>query len=308
MTESADAWFDRKRLKAKLTYWRTLALLALCATGASLIWHYTSPTSSIGTSYIARITVEGVIADDAKRDALLKDIADNKHIKALIVRFDTPGGTTVGGEELYERLNTIAQKKPVVAVMRTVCASAGYMAAMGANYLLARETTITGSIGVLMQSVEISELADKLGVHSVTITGGEFKDAPSMFRKPTERELDAVRPLVTDTHTYFINLVKTHRKLDGDALTTATDGRVFTGRQALDRKLIDAIGGEEEALAWLKKEKKIPTDQLDVRDMKAESELDGLKKWLESVAPIGFLTQMPTPLDGLVSIWHPAFR
>lgn len=308
MNQSADAWFDRKRLKARLTYWRTLALMSVFALVAFIIWQQTSPTTGLGASYIARVTIDGVIADDAKRDALLADIANDRDIKAVIVRFDTPGGTTVGGEELYERISAIAKKKPVVAVMRTVCASAGYMAAMGADYLIARETTITGSIGVLMQSVEISELADKLGIHPVTITGGEFKDAPSMFRKPTERELNAVRPLVDDTHQYFIGLVKAQRKLTGDSLASATDGRVFTGRQAYERKLIDAIGGEDEAIAWLKNEKKLPTDRLDVREMTSKDELEGLKKWLESVSPVRFFAQIPTPLDGLVSIWHPAFH
>lgn len=303
---SADAWFDRKRLKAKLTYWRSFALFALCALAAYIVWQNTS-SSSTGSSFIARITVEGIIADDIKRDAMLADIENNNSIKALIVRFDTPGGTTVGGEELYVRLSAIAQKKPVVAVMRTVCASAGYMAALGANYLIARETTITGSIGVLMQSVEVSELADKLGIHPITITAGEFKDSPSMFRKPTERELNAVRPLVTDTHTYFIGLVEEHRKLQGEELATATDGRVFTGRQAYDTKLIDAIGGEKEAIAWLEKEKNLPVNNLKVRELKTEDELEGLKKWLQSSTWVRFFTQVPTPLDGLVSIWHPAF-
>lgn len=302
---SADAWFDRKRLKAKLTYWRSFAMFALCALAAYIVWQNTSSPTS--TSFIARINVEGVIADDTKRDAMLADIEKNHSIKALIVRFDTPGGTTVGGEELYVRLSAIAQKKPVVAVMRTVCASAGYMAALGANYLIARETTITGSIGVLMQSVEVSELADKLGIHPVTITGGEFKDAPSMFRKPTERELNAVRPLVTDTHKYFIRLVQEHRPLQGDELAKATDGRVFTGRQAYDTKLIDAIGGEKEALIWLKKEKKLPVNDLKIRELKTEDELEGLKKWLQSSTWVRFFTQVPTPLDGLVSIWHPTF-
>lgn len=305
MTHSADAWFDRKRLKAKLTYWRSFAVIAVCALAGYIVWQNTS--SSTGSAFIARITVEGIIADDAKRDAMLEDIARNSNIKALIVRFDTPGGTTVGGEELYVHLSAIAKKKPVVAVMRTVCASAGYMAALGTDYLIARETSITGSIGVLMQSVEVSELADKLGVHPITITAGEFKDAPSMFRKPTERDLGAVRPLVLDTHQYFIGLVKEHRKLQGEELARATDGRVFTGRQAYNTKLIDAIGGEKEALGWLETEKNLPVKTLKVRELKTEDELEGLKKWLQSSTWVRFFTQVPSPLDGLVSIWHPTF-
>lgn len=303
MNESADIWFDRARLKTKLTYWRSLAILLSALLVGFLLWQQGLVGSAeiSGNSVIARVNISGIIADDAARDRLLKKIEKNRSIKAVILRMDSPGGTTVGGEELYENFKKIAKTKPVISVMRTVCASACYMAALSSNYLVARETSITGSIGVLMQSVEVSELADSLGIHPITISGGEFKDAPSMFKKPTERELDAVRPLVNDTHDYFISLVSTHRGLSGEALKKATDGRVFTGRQALNMKLIDAIGGEDEALAWLKKTKNISGT---IRDFSSEDELSGLKKWLESSAFIRFLTQATVPLDGLVSIWH----
>jgi len=175
------------------------------------------------------------------------------------------------------------------------------MAALGTDYIMARETSITGSIGVLMQSVEVSELADRLGIHPITITGGEFKDTPSMFKKPTEADLDAVRPMVNDTHAYFIHLVKINRKIEGEALASATNGRVFIGAQAVKLKLIDAIGGEDEALEWLEKTKKIRGK---VQDFSYKDELSELKKWLETKTLFKFMNQIPAPLDGLVSIWH----
>lgn len=306
MQPTAHAWFERKRLKAQLRYWRSVSILLLVAMGCFAVWRYSNPSTNLGlTPYIARVTVEGIIIDDAKRNALLKEIANNPKIKAVIVKLDTPGGTTVGGEELYLRLRDISKQKPVVAVMRTLCASAGYMAALGSDYLIARETTLTGSVGVILQGVEVSGLAEKIGISPITIKAGKYKDVPSPFHKPSDEELGVIQPVVDDTHDYFINLVKARRKLNGEALDFVTTGRVFTGRQAQKLQLIDALGGEEEALLWLKENHNIDINNLNVRDEKVKDELEGVLKLLENSAVTKLLINLPKSLDGLVSIWHP---
>ncbi len=290
----------------KLTYWRSLAILAVAVSVGVLLSQNTSLFrghlgAGASGGIIARIVVDGVIADQRGRDELIEQLAKDKRVKAVLVRFDSPGGTTVGGEELYEQLRLLSKTKPVISVFRTVCASACYMAALGTSRLYARETSLTGSIGVLMQSANVGELAKKIGIEPLTITGGKYKDSPSMFKTPSEDELSVVRPLVEDTHAYFIGLVKTHRGITGDALGIATDGRVFTGRQALNHKLIDAIGSESDALFWLKTTKNIRGQ---VHDYATEDEIDELKKWLKSLSPLEFLSAKIAPLDGMVSIWH----
>jgi protease-4 len=307
MKPSAHAWFERKRLKAQLRYWRSLCIILFVGGLMLAAWLYSDPVMRVGgRPFIARITIEGIIVDDAKRNDLLKNIAENDQIKAVLVQLDTPGGTTLGGEELYNHLRKISEKKPVVALMRTLCASAGYMAALGTNQIFAHETTLTGSIGVILQAVEISGLAEKIGINPITIKAGKFKDTPSMFHKPSQAELNAIQPVVDDTYDYFVNLVKINRKLSGQALEQVTNGRVFTGRQAKAVSLIDAIGGEEEALKWLKTAHNIETEHLRVRDLKPKDELEGILKWLDNTAIARLLIKLPRPLDGMVSIWHPS--
>ena len=162
MNESADIWFDRARLKIKLTFWRSLAIIAVTALVGFLLWQQgllaggTSPSGNI----IARVNISGIINDDIARDTLLKNLAKNPRVKAVILRLDTPGGTTVGGEELYESLKKISKHKPVISVMRTVCASACYMAALGTDYVIARETSIPAAAHLTCVEASKGEIAD----------------------------------------------------------------------------------------------------------------------------------------------------
>lgn len=306
MQPSAHSWFERKRLKAQLRYWRSVSILLITIIACFFAWRYSTPDGSLHlSSYIAQVNIDGIITDDERRNKLLREIAENNRIKAVIVRFNTPGGTTVGGEELYTRLREISQTKPVVALMRTLCASAGYMAALGADHIIARETTLTGSIGVILQSVEFSGLAEKIGVSPITYKAGEYKDNPSSFRKPTDEDKNALQPVLDDTHDYFINLVQQHRKLKGDALQFVTNGRIFTGRQAQKLHLVDTIGGEDEALAWLASTHQLDTEKLKLRTLQVEDEFEGIANFLKSTSIARLLINIPKPLDGLLSIWHP---
>lgn len=306
MQPISDLLIDRKRLKSKLASWRMMALAGLFAV-AVVVGNGLGgkKPAAIGRDYIAQIYISDIIVDDDKRDAMMEDLMNDPHAKAVIVQMDSPGGTTFGGETIYLQLKELAAKKPVVGVMRTLCASACYMAAMGTNYVVARESTLTGSIGVLLQSVEVSRLADKLGVGFITIKSGEFKDAPSFSEPLTEAQREVLRESITDSYDHFVRIIVESRKLDEETVRSLADGRVYTGSKALSLKLIDALGGTEEALDWLATERKI-NPKLNLIDIEPERELQSIWGEFAQAAGINFLGKSAVGLDGLVSIWHPS--
>lgn len=306
MSQQSDLLIDRKRLKQQLTGWRTLALLAVFGS-AALLGGGTSERGKGFPSgdYIAEIAIEGVMVDDPKRDEIFAKVLEDRHAKAVILRLDSPGGTTVAGEEIFLKLNEIAKKKPVIGVMRTMCASACYMASLGANHVIAREGTLTGSIGVLLQSVEISRLADKLGISPVTIKSGPMKDVPDLAKPMTEEQRQIVSEVVTDAYDFFVRLIVKRRDMSEETVRTLADGRVYTGAQAAKHKLIDGIGGKDEALAWLAQNHKI-NPKLEIRLIAPKQEYRDLLDQLSQKTGIKIFGRSAMGLDGLVSIWHPS--
>lgn len=308
MQPIADLLIDRKRLKGQVTRWRALALLILLA-GLALYSSQFAPGSKagvpIGMEYVAQVNLEGVMFDDPDRNEMLDELRDNKNVKAVIVKMDSPGGTTVAGEVTYLKLKEIAAKKPVVGVMNTLCASACYMASMGTNHIIARNGTLTGSIGVLLESVEISRLVDKLGITPITIKSGEMKDAPSFTAPFTPEQRMVVSELVSDAYEQFVEIIAENRKMDIEVVRTLGDGRVYTGRQALKLKLIDEIGGVDEARGWLERQHKIGKS-IKLHEVKEKPQLDSIWDELGQVTGINLFNRRLVGLDGLVSIWHPS--
>ncbi len=303
MVLDADALVDRRRLKRRLTLWRTLAIViavALVAVAAGRLTGYQ------GRDYIARFTISNIILDDDRRHDALARIAGDSNAKALILRIDSPGGTVVGGEALYRSLRKVAETKPVVAVMGQVATSAAYMAALAADRIIAREGTITGSIGVLLQTTEITGLLGKLGITTEAIKSGPLKAAPSPFEPMTPDVRKATQALVDDIFAMFLRLVAERRKLTQSDARALSDGRVFTGRTALEKRLIDAIGGEAEAITWLETKKEIAPG-LPIRPIKARREIGEWFDYLESLARKTTFSERLT-LDGLISVWHPEVR
>ncbi|MEM9724426.1 MAG: signal peptide peptidase SppA [Pseudomonadota bacterium] len=224
---------------------------------------------------IARFTVEGVITDDPKRDALLRKIAEEDNVKALIVRINSPGGTTTGGEALYASLREVAESKPVVAVMGEVAASAGYLTAVAADHVIARGNTITASIGVIFTAPNFHELLENVGISVVELKSGVRKAVPSPYTPVDPAALQFERELVDDSFDWFIGLVQDRRGLDDEALAQVRDGRVLTGRLAEKAGLVDAIGGQVEAVDWLENDQGLTAD-LPVVDRKIPEERQGL--------------------------------
>jgi protease IV len=313
MPLDADLLVDRRRTRRKLIFWRAtaFAVAALAVIGLALL-NGGDELAGRSRPHIARITVAGMILSDAKVNAMLKDLADSDEVKGVIVDIDSPGGSTVGGEELYDGIRKIAVNKPVVATMGTLAASAGYMTAIAADHIIAERSTITGSIGVLFQYGNAGRLLQTLGIEVKTVKSAPLKAEPSPFTYPEQPGAAAmIQRLIDDTFAWFVDIVAERRKLDrGEALKLA-DGSVYSGRQALALKLVDEIGSEAEAIAWLEKQKDMPKD-LPVLDWAPARPFQGLSLGSMALSVAGnwlgldLSSLRPQPaLDGLVSVWHP---
>jgi len=263
MSLETDLLLDRRRLKRRLVFWRVFAVVALVVAalgalrGAGL-----TPTGA----HITRVSVNGLITEDRKVTEAIDKLADDDQVKAVILSINSPGGSVSGGETIHDAIARVAAKKPVVVTMRGLAASAGYMIAMPANRIFAREATLTGSIGVLIETGEISGLLGKLGIGPEVIRSGPLKDEPSLVRPLSPAGQEVMQGLVNDMYDQFVEMVAAGRHMDPARVRTLADGRAYTGRQALKLGLVDAIGGEPEAKAWLTSEKGVPTG-LPVRDI-----------------------------------------
>lgn len=236
--------------------------------------------------YIASVKIEGVIFEDDFRSEVLEKVAEEKSIKAVIVNIDSPGGGVVGSEILFNQLREIASKKPIVVTMGSLAASGGYMAAVASDYIIAHNGTLTGSIGVLMESPDVTGLADKIGVRLNTYKSSPLKGSPSPFEKPNALVDRVIKESITDTYQFFAGLVKERRgaKIKKEFANIAFDGRVFTGRQALQVGLIDAIGGKEEALAYLNANK-VDTKNLPIHEVEVTKKEEKLFEKFFGVLP-----------------------
>ena len=304
MSLETDSLIDRRRLKRRLGIWRAIAILALLA--AALVGLSQTTHSPWQKPYVARLEVSGLISEDRERDELLARIAKDGAVRALIIHINSPGGTVVGGENLYRELRQVAARKPVVAVMGTLATSGGYMTALGADYIVARSGSITGSIGVILQTTDVTGLLDKLGISAEAIKSAPLKAVPSPFEPLTEEGREATKAVVMDMYNLFVDMVTERRQLPRDTVIKLADGRIYSGRQAVDNKLIDALGGENEARNWLEVEQNIAIST-PVRDVRVERRGEGLLGMAEGLVGKALFSERRT-LDGLVSLWHPDLR
>jgi protease-4 len=302
MTINADTLLDRLHLKGQITKWRILAIVFAVLTFIVSFETYL-PNSPMADAFIARINIDGIVMDDQHIYDLISDVKKNKKIKAVIVSIDTPGGSAVAGEEIFLRLRDLAKVKPVVAVMRSISASAGYMLALGADHIIAREGTITGSIGVIIQTAEVTELAEKLGIKPVVIKSSPLKGSPSPFEKTTPESQQVIQKLIDDFYLRFVQIVAERRGLPKEKVVTLADGRVYSGKGAFDNKLIDAIGGEQEAMKWLIEQKHIDKG-LQIKEVKPSKDDNLISQITQSVTG-NFFQSSSLTLDGMLAIWHP---
>ncbi len=308
MSLESDRMLDRRRLKRALSLWRFAAVAAvtMAATILAMGRGGDGIATGIGSKdHVARLEVTGVIVEDRKRIEALDDLIEDDKAKALIVYIDSPGGTMVGGESLYLALRKVAGEKPVVAVMGSMGTSAAYMAAIATDRVMVRAGSLTGSIGVIMAETDITGLLEKIGVKPEIVKSGPLKAQPNPLEPFTDEGRAAIRSVIMDSFEQFVAMVAERRNLPMAEARRLADGRVYTGGQAVENGLADAIGGEEEALAWLSATRGLDED-LPIEDVKIKREKELWKKIMEGFAGKSFVSET-LALDGLVSLWHPSF-
>jgi len=324
MSLDADTIVDRRRMRRKLTFWRVFAVVfaicALVAAGVALRAPGTSVLTGQPGRAIARITITGLIRSDQDRVEALEQLGKSR-APAVIVHINSPGGTTSGSEQLYDSLMRLKEQKPLVVVVEGLAASGGYITALAADHIVAQETSLVGSIGVLFQYPNVADLLKTLGVKIEEIKSSPLKAAPNGFEPTSPEARAAIEAIVSDSYAWFRGLVKDRRHLDDEALDRVADGRVFTGRQGVGLKLVDELGDERAAVAWLAKEKNIDP-KTPVRDYRLRDRLSdlpflhtaaiatldavGLGSFARRLEEWGTLQAMDRlNLDGLLALWHP---
>jgi protease-4 len=319
MSLDADNMIVRRKMRRRVSFWRAICIALGVVTLVALAYGSNGSGFNLGkrADHVARIRVEGMITGDTKTLDMLRKIEKAKQVKALLIHIDSPGGTTAGSEAIYERLRAIAKDRPVVAVMNTVAASGGYITAIAADHIVARGNTITGSVGVIFQWAQVEQLLRNIGIAMQERKSGEQKAEPNMFSEPSVETLAVTDEMIRDSFVWFTDLVQERRKLSAPQMTLISDGRVFTGRQALTAKLVDKLGGEDEAIDWLSTEHKISKD-MKVIEWEPEPAqgtgslglfgLSTVARWLGFSAAVDALEARTVKLDGLLVLWHPNLR
>ncbi|AJD54272.1 signal peptide peptidase A. Serine peptidase. MEROPS family S49 [Thalassospira xiamenensis M-5 = DSM 17429] len=306
MALDADILLDRRRLKKSIFRWRVLAVVAViiaiviafARSGASdAVWGNIGPR-------IVEVNIEGVITEDPYLLDALEEIEEDSDVAGVIVHINSPGGTMVGGEALFESLRRIGETRPIVAEMGTVAASGGYMAAIAADHIVAHRGTVTGSIGVIFQSMNFNGTLEKLGVEPLTVKSGPLKAVPNPFEPVDDGARTAMESLISDMFGVFVDMVAERRGMDTDTVRKLADGRVYTGQQAVANGLIDEIGGRREALRWLQDEKGVAPD-VAVVPLEIDYPDDSLMTVLFEGNIGKMLSSEGLKLDGLLTVWQP---
>ncbi len=250
-TRSDNKYPLMRALRRSRGRWRIFGFAALAIAVLALGLRLSNEYSKSNTDYIALVAIEGVIATSAQRMAVLEDLAENENIRAVIVRINSPGGTTAGGEEIYEALSALRVNKPVVAVINELGASAAYMGAIATDRIFARRLSIVGSIGVLFSHVDASGLLDTIGIDFDKVASGPLKAEPDADEAMSDEVRASLQNLVDDSFNWFVDIVAERRGLSRRATLALADGRIVNGRMAHTSGLVDEFGGQAEAIIWL---------------------------------------------------------
>jgi protease IV len=318
-TESlADTLVDRRLLRRKLTFWRVATVVVLVVLVLALGWRLGAAHNGgpLARNQIARIAIGGLITGDRRTLDALDALSRDSAVKAVILSIESPGGTTTGAERLYDALRKLAAAKPVVADVQGMAASGAYIAALGADHIVAQGNSLVGSIGVLIDIPNVSKLLGTIGVTMDEIKSTPLKAAPDGLTPTSPEATAAMQSVVADSYTWFKDLVKSRRNMTDAQLVAVDDGRIFTGRQGLTLKLVDQLGEENVAVAWLEQQKGVPPG-LPIRDWRPRGaggfSLFGAASNLASalgLEPLATALHRAQELsdsgvlDGLTSIWQ----
>ena len=299
MALEVDTLIDRRRLKRSLAVWRVVAVLALVLAALAVVPHRNRLTGA----RIARYTIDGVIGDGREQIEALDKLRRDTAVQAVLLHLDTPGGAVSGGEGIHDAVAQLAAAKPVVSVMDGTAASAGYMIAVAAPHIVARESTLTGSIGVILELGDVAGLLDKLGIRSDPLVSGPLKGQPSFTQPLSAPGREYLQTLVMDLYDQFVGLVAAGRHMDMAQVKALADGRAYTGRQALHLGLVDEIGGEDQALHWLQTQRHIAAD-LPVREDKKGDYWQQLVQ--TSLGSLMLTARQSLHVDGVYALWQPS--
>jgi protease IV len=264
---SPDIILERIKLKRAASLWRLLFFIILAITLIISV-QKSKQIPKKNQQYIARVSLEAEITQDSYDIFRLQLLKKSDDIKAVLLTINSPGGTAFAGEDIYNYISDIALKKPVVTVIRTMATSAAYMIALPSDRIIARNNSLTGSVGAILVSPDASELLKKIGIKFNAIKKGDLKASPLPYENMDEQTKKMLLSLVDNNHNTFLEMVTKHRKIPDATLHSISSSQIFTGKQALSLNLIDQIGGEEEAIKWLETEKKIQNLQIKDFDIK----------------------------------------
>jgi protease-4 len=322
MTLQADLIADRRKMRRRLSLWRVLGVLGAIVGVVGLGYAFGGRQAlPISSDHVAKIRIEGVITGDDRTLRLIKEVREAHSVKAVIVEVDSPGGTVSGSEAVFLALRQLAVEKPTAAVVTGLAASGGYIAAAAADRIIAQQTSLVGSIGVLFQLPNVTRLLDNVGVRIESIKSSPLKAAPSGYEPTSPEARAALEVVVRDHYDWFRDLVRDRRRLNDAEVTAVSDGRVHTGRQGLERKLVDTLGGETQAVEWLETERKVARS-LPIREWKRRSDSSALglwtaASWLAQAAGLDAFAALlaragalepGTRLDGALALWQPALE
>lgn len=310
MALDVEAVIDRRRLARRAALWRALAILV---TVAAVVAFTVSRTGVLSPTHVARVPISGAIVAERPLLQLLERLRKDPDVAGVLVSINSPGGTSVGGERLYNALREVNEAKPMVAHIATLGASAAYMAALASDHIVAQRTALTGSVGVLIQYGQVNRLLDNLGIEIEKVESGALKAEPSPFEPAPPEAIALLQSVVEDTFDYFLSLVQERRDLSDEEVAVAADGRIFTGKQALDAGLVDALGGERSAIAWMEEERDLASDlpvrtYTPSRDVELSISARVAGAILDRIFAVAGVTVPPIPtsgsVDGLWSLWQ----
>ncbi|AQS85378.1 MAG: signal peptide peptidase SppA [Acetobacter aceti] len=322
MSSGVDETVAHSVQKRRLRRWRIGAIAAV-AVSVLIAGRYGQQQSgnwrSVATAktpHLVQLKIHGMIGSDVSRwTKALADARKDTNVKGLLLDIDSPGGAVTGGEELHDAVEQFARSKPVVTTMGGMGASAGYMIALPSKRIFAERSTLTGSIGVLMEAPEFSGILGKIGINVQELVSGPLKGQPSLTKPISPEGRAMLQGVVSNLYDQFVTMVVTGRHLSEEKVRSLADGRPYTGEQALKVGLIDSIGGHEEARLWLNKASGLPgypkivTIGEEHKAFSLKRRIFGwfggqLTSWLGLDADI-FLPQTHEAIDGAVSIWKP---
>ena len=245
---------ETKGYRRRLFFWRAISFITV----AIIVYlSLENQEKSSSNDYIANYNISGLLisADEIIED--LEELKSNNEVNSIIISVDSPGGTTVSAEEIYLKLKEVSLVKPTAIVMRNIATSGAYLLSLGGDVIFSRENTITGSIGVLLQWARVDEALSKLGIEVNEVKSGKLKAEPDFFGEIDEEAQQVTKEIIDETFEWFMRIVKVERNLNPSEIYTISDGRIFTGRQAIKLNLVDEIGDKNDAKIWLVENKEI---------------------------------------------------